>query len=166
MVPWRTLCRFSFESSLLRVIVKFSCLWQGPRHSLSFFSALFVSNCTHEAHSSAMYLHCVVSWCSVYHFRVPGSVSCSRERIVIEIIAALQMSFLWQRQPLFLKKKWGEAIWEGASDEHCKVCWQWSCDEHHTTLVSEDRTRQFQMRFFCSWNPSQRLSLQMLHCVV
>ena len=37
-VVWsRTLCRFCFESSLLRVTVKFSCLWQGPRHSLSFF---------------------------------------------------------------------------------------------------------------------------------
>ena len=33
-------------------------------------------------------------------------------------------------------------LWAGPGDEHCKVGSPWSGDEHHVSMIFEDRTRQ------------------------
>ena len=144
--PVTNTCPF-LESSLLRVIVRFSCLWQGPRHSRSFFFALFVKlvhTCRRhlkdvfDANSSAMYLHCVVSWCSAYRedlWEVPMN------EWWLKSWQLSRCHYVWRHQPLFFYYTLRETLWAGPGDEPCKVGSPCSCDEHHVSMIFEDRTR-------------------------
>ena len=104
----------------------------------------------------------------------PGSVRGSHERMVIEIMAALQMSFFVTVPAIVLLLNfWSDDVSrsERWTLQGCFTVVLWC--EHHVSMIFEDRTRQevsvdiltvFDAPFFSK--PSERLSLHMLHCVV
>ena len=108
-------------------------------------------------------------------FSVPrGSVRGSHERMVIEIKAALQMSFfLWRHQPLrFCLKKKGDVVSRSGrwtlQGWFTMVLW-WTPYLYDFRGSHSPRSLGWHSDCFrcaCFLKASQRLSLQMLHCVV
>ena len=168
-----------FESSLLRVIVKVFLFVTGSQTQSFFFFRAVCYACTHLSPSFEgliwrKFIRDVFALCGLVMFSVPrGSVRGSHERMVTEIMAALQMSLCvtapaivlllhlerdvvsrpgrWTLQGWFTMVLWWTPYLYDFRGSHSPMSLGWHSDC---------------FRCACFFKASQRLSLQLLHCVV
>ena len=173
---------FIVESSLLRVIVSVFLFVTVSLTQLCLFSRCLVKLYTLIAVIWRTFLKQIHSrcTCTVWSIDVQRITSAYHHDLWVVPMNGWWMKY-WQlarwyfmrwHQSLLFYYSWSEKLWAGPSDEHGKVGSLCSCDEHRTIMILEERTLKEVLVYILAvykqffWKASQRLSLQLFHCVV